>query len=282
MANRIRNISILSLILTIAVSMLLGCTSNENRATIKASENIAIDKFNININEKNAKVLDIGKPQSVDEDNNPSTIVDTKTKVTNISDFDIRNIQLTFREYDKDKNALAKTEALSKITLSPGESVYLQSAHKKYAKTSEVISYSYNVSNKLVSVDLLDDKVNIINTKEKIVKNKNYDILAISEPKILNQVDGGYNSEITIKNLSDKDIGSVVLELAELNGNKEYTNISYVDSYEVIKKNQEVKLYSVHPSDVKKLEVVGYIYDDVKNNTTVEVNLKLNEAILIK
>ncbi|CEO14868.1 lipoprotein [[Clostridium] sordellii] len=266
MANRIRNISILSLILTIAVSMLLGCTSNENRATIKASENIAIDKFNININEKNAKVLDIGKPQSVDEINNSSTIVDTKTKVTNISDFDIRNIQLTLREYDKDKNALAKTEALSKITLSPGESVYLQSAHKKYAKTSEVISYSYNVSNKLVSVDLLDDKVNIINTKEKIV----------------NQVDGGYNSEITIKNLSDKDIGSVVLELAELNGNKEYTNISYVDSYEVIKKNQEVKLYSVHPSDVKKLEVVGYIYDDVKNNTTVEVNLKLNEAILIK
>ena len=282
MANRIRNISILSLILTIAVSMLLGCTSNENRATIKASENIAIDKFNININEKNAKVLDIGKPQSVNESNNSSTIVDTKTKVTNISDFDIRNIQLTLREYDKDKNALAKTEALSKITLSPVESVYLQSAHKKYAKTSEVISYSYNVSNKLVSVDLLDDKVNIINTKEKIVKNKNYDILAISEPKILNQVDGGYNSEITIKNLSDKDIGSVVLELAELNGNKEYTNISYVDSYEVIKKNQEVKLYSVHPSDVKKLEVVGYIYDDVKNNTTVEVNLKLNEAILIK
>lgn len=282
MNNSVKKTSIISIMLIITVSMLSGCTSNESYTADKVNEKITADTFNVDINEKNAKALEISKPEVVNKTDNQHNLIDTKTKVKNVSDFDIRNIQLTFREYDKDNNALAKTDALSKITLTPGESVYIQSAHKKYAKSADVIAYTYIAGDKLVNVDILDNKVNITNIKERVVKNKKYDILAISQPKVINQVEGGYNSEITIKNLSDKDIGSVVIELAELNGDNEYTNVSYVDSYEVIKKDQEIKLTSVHPNDAKKLEVIGYIYDDVKDNTTVEVNSKLDEVILMK
>ena len=131
-------------------------------------------------------------------------------------------------------------------------------------------------------VDLETNKMDISTTRERIVKDAKYDILGISKPELVSEVNGGYSSKITIKNISDKDIGSVVLEVAELNDENEYTNVTYLDSYEVIKKSQDVSLSSVHSNDAKKLEVIGYIYDDVKDNTTVEVNLKLNEVILLK
>ena len=282
MNNSAKKTSIISIMLILTVGIISGCASNGNSNNEKIEENTTANTLNVDINDKNAKALEISKPEVINETKDSHNLIDTKTKVKNISNFDIRNIQLTFREYDRDNNALAKTDALSKITLKPGESVYIQSAHKKYAKSADVIAYTYGTGDKWVNVDTLNHKVNITDIKEKIVKNKKYDILTISEPKLVNQVDGGYNSQITIKNLSDKDIGSVVIELAELNGNNEYTNVSYVDSYEVIKKYQEIKLNSVHPNDAKKLEVIGYIYDDIKDNTTVEVNLKLDEVILMK
>jgi len=272
--------------LIVTVSMISGCTSNESITDNNINKKIEAESVSVDINEKNAKVLKIGKTEIINEGKNGNSkaldLIDTRTKVTNISDFNIRNIELTFREYDKDNTALAKTEALCKITLKPNESVYIQATHKKYAENAKVIEYSYNVANKLVNLDLESNKIEISNTRERIVKDTKYDILGISKPEIVDEVNGGYSSKIIIKNISDKDIGSVVLEVAELNDGNEYINVTYLDSYEVIKKSQEVNLSSVHSDDVKHLEVIGYIYDDVKNNTTVEVNLKLNEVILLK
>lgn len=280
MNDSVKKTSIISIILIFTVSILSGCASNENNIE---NDKINLERVKSNMSYKDANVLEISKPIVTDDSNdNNDKFIDTKTKVKNISDLNIRNIELIFREYDNENNALAKTEALSKITLKPGQSVYIQSAHKKFTKKIEVIGYSYNLDNQLIYVDLLKDKFNVLNTNEKIVAYKKYDVLGISEPKITNKVKGGYNAQITIKNISDKDIGSVVLEIAELNDKGEYLNVTHLDSYEVIKKSQEIKLNSVHPNDVKKLEVIGYVYDDINNNTTVEVNLKLNEAILMK
>lgn len=281
MNDSVKKTFIISIILIFTVSILSGCASNENN--IK-DDKINLERVKSDMSYKDANVLEIGESVVTGDpnDNNNNKFIDTKTKVKNISDLNIRNIELIFREYDNENNALAKTEALSKITLKPGQSVYIQSAHKKFTKKVEVIGYSYNLDNQLIYVDLLKDKFNVLNTNEKIVAYKKYDVLGISEPKITNKVKGGYNAQITIKNISDKDIGSVVLEIAELNDKGEYINVTYLDSYEVIKKSQEIKLNSVHPNDAKKLEVIGYIYDDISDNTTVEVNLKLNEAILMK
>ncbi len=283
MNNNLKKTSIISVILTVVFSILLSFILSESEDINKISGNTVVENSNIdiNINKDKAKVIKISKPEVIDK-NIGDNLIETKTKVKNISDYNIRNIELTFREFDKDNNALLKTEALSKITLLPGESVYIQSVHKKYAQSVEVISYSYNISDKLVNVNLSKDEVNIVDTKEKIVNDKKYNILGISKPKIINKVDGGYNVQVTIKNMSDKDIGSVILEIAQLNEENEYTNVYYLDSYDVIKKSQEIKLNSVHSDNAKKLEVIGYIYDDVSNNRTVEVNLKLNQSILVK
>lgn len=286
MNNIINKTSIICTMLMVTVSMLSGCSSNESITDNNINKKIESESVNIDINEKNAKVLKIGKTEIINESKSGNSeelnLIDTKTKVTNTSDFNIRNIELTFREYDKENTALAKTEALCKITLKPNEGAYIQAAHKKYTKDIKVTGYSYNLGNKLVSVDLETNKIDISTTRERIVKDAKYDILGISKPELVSEVNGGYSSKITIKNISDKDIGSVVLEVAELNDENEYTNVTYVDSYEVIKKSQDVSLSSVHSNDAKKLEVIGYIYDDVKDNTTVEVNLKLNEVILLK
>ena len=286
MNNIINKTSIICTILIITVSMLSGCSSNENVSDSSINKKIESESINIDINEENAKLLKIEKTQTINEIKNGKSgqinNIDTKTKVTNISDFNIRNIELIFREYDKDNTALGKTETLCKITLKPNESVYIQAAHKKYTKDIKVMGYSYNLGDKLVDVDLETNKINILKTRERVLKDTKYNILAISKPEILTEVNGAYSSNITIKNISDKDIGSVVLEVAELNDKNEYTNVKYLDSYKVIKKSQEVNLSSVYSDKSNRLEVIGYIYDDIRDNTTVEVNLKLNEVILLK
>lgn len=286
MNNIINKILLICTMLMITVSMLSGCSSNESITDNNINKKIESESVEIDINKKDAKVLKIGKTEIIDENKNGNSevldLIDTKTKVTNTSNFNIRNIELTFREYDKDNIALAKTEALCKISLKPNESVYIQAAHKKYTKDIKVMGYSYNLGDKLVDVDLETNKINISKTRERVLKDTKYNILAISKPEILTEVNGAYSSNITIKNISDKDIGSVVLEVAELNDKNEYTNVKYLDSYKVIKKSQEVNLSSVYSDKSNRLEVIGYIYDDIRDNTTVEVNLKLNEVILLK
>lgn len=265
-------------ILIITVSLLSGCSINEEDNMNKKIES---ESVNIDINKKNAKVLKIYKTEFVKNGKGGNNI-DTKTKVTNKSGFNIRNIELIFREYDKSNIALAKTEVLCKVSLKPNESAYIQATHKKNAKDIRVTGYSYNLGNKLVYIDLESNKIDVSNTTEKVLKDAKYNILAISKPEISSEVNGEYCSNITIKNISDKDIGSVVLEVAELNNKNEYTNVKYLDSYNVIKKAEEVNLNSVQSSKSNRLEVIGYIYDDIKDKKTVEVNLKLNEVILIK
>lgn len=268
------------IILIITSSMLFGCCINEENSINKKIES---ESVNINIDKENANVLKIGTIEFINSENSKDKNTnDTKTKVTNESNFNIRNIELMFREYDKENKAIAKTEALCKISLKPDESVYIQAAHKKNAQDIKVTGYSYNLGNKLIYVDLESKKVNISNINEKIIRDTKYNILAISKPEIINAVNGEYNSKLTIKNISDKDIGSVVLEIAELNDKGEYINIRYLDSYNVIKKSQEVKLDYAQSYNTKSLEVIGYIYDDIKDKKTVEVNLKLNEVILSK
>lgn len=268
------------IILIITSSMLFGCCINEENSINKKIES---ESVNINIDKENANVLKIGTIEFINSENSKDKNTnDTKTKVTNESNFNIRNIELMFREYDKENKAIAKTEALCKISLKPDESVYIQAAHKKNAQDIKVTGYSYNLGNKLIYVDLESKKVNISNINEKIIRDTKYNILAISKPEIINAVNGEYNSKLTIKNISDKDIGSVVLEIAELNDKEEYINIRYLDSYNVIKKSQEVKLDYAQSYNTKSLEVIGYIYDDIKDKKTVEVNLKLNEVILSK
>lgn len=282
MKNIIRKLSIISIIIIFTVSILSGCNINEGKTDNNKQQDKLVKDMDIEVTSENAKVLEIEEPKIINETTDVNQTIDTQTKVTNISKFNIKDIHLVYREYDKDNNALSTAESFIELTLKPNEVARIQASHKKHVKRGEVVKYSYVVGNKLVNVDLNGNKVNIVENDQKIFKSKRYDILAISDSEQISQVKDGYNSKIIIKNLSDNDIGSVSIIMGELNDSNEYIGVSYLDSYEVIKSSQEVELDSVHSNDVKNLEVLGYIYDDVSENRTIDINLKLSQATIIK
>lgn len=282
MKNIIKKISIISTIIIFTVSMLSGCNINEGKTDTNRQQEKVTKDMEIEITKENAKALEIYKTEVINETKDSNQNIDTQTKVKNISNFNIRDIHLVYREYDKDNNALSTAESFMELTLKPNEVAKISASHKKHVKNGEVVKYSYIVGDKLVTIDLSADNIDVIKIDQKIVKSKTYDILAISEPEQVSEVKGGYNSKINIKNLSDHDIGSVSIIIGELNEEGEYIGINYLDSYEVIKTSQEIELTSVHSNNVKKLEILGYIYDDVVESRTISINLKLSQASIIK
>ena len=88
--------------------------------------------------------------------------------------------------------------------------------------------------------------------------------------------------EVAKENISENDIGSLSIIIGELNEKNEYIGVTYLNSYEVIKTSQEIELNSVHSNSVKKIEVLGYIYDDVMKSSTIDVNYKLSQSTIIK
>lgn len=279
MKNIIKKISVISTTIIFTVSILSGCNVNEGKVDINKSENIT---QHVEISAENGKALEIDKPEIERESKEGSQVIDTQTRIKNISDFNIRDIRLIYKEYNKSNNAVSTIESFLELTLKPGEVARVSASHKKYIEEAEVIKYSYVVGDTLVSVDLESDKVDIIKTNKKIVKSKKYDVLAISSPEKSNNVKGGYNSKIIIKNISENDIGSVSIIIGELNEENEYIGVTYLDSYEVIKASQELELNSVHSNNVNKIEILGYIYDDIIESRTIDINYKLSQATIIK
>lgn len=281
MKNIIVKISKVSIIIIFAVSILSGCNINEGKTDINKQESITKD-MDVNLTIENGKVLKIDKPRIINKDENNNQVVDTHTKIENISNFDIRDIRLVYKEYNESNNVVSTNDSFLELTLEPGEIANIPSSHKKYIENIEVTEYSYIVGNKLVSVDLKANDIDIVNIYEEIVKSKKYDILVISKPEKINKVNGGYNSKIIVKNISENDIGSVSIILGELNEQNEYIGVTYLDLYEVVKSSQEVELNSVHSNNVKNIEVLGYIYDDVIESRTIDINYKLSQATIIK
>ncbi|MGL5752857.1 MAG: hypothetical protein ACRCXT_20120, partial [Paraclostridium sp.] len=281
MKNIIIKTPVISTIIIFTVSMLSGCNVNEGITDINNQEKI-ISEIGTELNKDNTKVLKIEKSEVINQTKDVNKNIETQTKITNISDFNISDISLIYREFDKDNNSLSTTESFMELTLKPNDIAYIPATHKKYARSAEVIKYSYVIEGQLVNVDLDEDTFNITNLNEEKVRRDEYDILAISSPQEMGKVRGGYNSKVTIKNLSDGDIGVVSILLGELNENNEYIGVSYLDSYEVMKESQSIELDSVHSDKVKSLEILGYRYDDVRENESIYVNLKLSQARSIK
>lgn len=279
MKNIIRNICLLSTIIIFTISMLSGCNINKNNIE---KPNNQVKSIESEIKKENTMALEIDNPKIEIVKKDGNQYIDTQTKIKNISNFTIRDINLVYKEYNDSDKAVSTIDSFLELTLNPGEVSIAHASHEKYINRAEVIKYSYKVDDKWIYVDLESNNIDVVNTNETISKNKKYDILAISNPEKINNVKGGYNSKLIVKNISENDIGSLSIIIGELNEKNEYIGVTYLNSYEVIKTSQEIELNSVHSNSVKKIEVLGYIYDDVMKSSTIDVNYKLSQSTIIK
>lgn len=258
-------------LLVISLFITTGCEGKKEQIEKRALIETTIPS-NVRISKENAKAI---KTEIIEDKENLD-----KIKVTNISNFNICNLSFEYQQFDNNNNPLSKQNALLDITLFPSETAYLSVNENKTKNKRKITSYSYESNDKKVVVDILNDKINILNKKEKTENQKEYDILQISSSYIHEK--GDYTYYTKIKNISNEDLGNIVLTIAELNDYGEYIRINNLAIYEILKSNDEKELKITLSKNCKNAEIIGYTYDSISKMANIKVDRKTDNVYINK
>ncbi|MGL6106808.1 hypothetical protein [Romboutsia sp.] len=261
----------------IGIFTLAACTNKDDVKSRGSSLGSSAD-----INEDSAKAISIENEEIVNISTSNENKIDIATRIENTSNFDISNILINYEEYDKNKNVISKSQSFLDITLNPNESAHIGFSHVKYADSIKIISYTYILANKSVFVDLKNDSVSITKNSAKIEDSKSYEILAMEEPYKKDDSSNLNNYKIKIKNTSSKNIGNITLKIGELNENGEYITATDISEYDILKPKEDMEIEIPVSQHAKKIELIGYSYDDVKENSNVKVDIKTHKVEINK
>jgi len=268
---------VLSLVVvTFSVSACRQGSDTSKKIEIKQDE-----EDNIKIDNNNAEAIDIEKVKFDNVDKDLAQKKLTKTKIENKSIFNTSNIKLVYSEYDKNGNLISSdSNAFLGITLLPGDTAYVELEHKEFANIIEITSYSYTAEGRRVNVNLKNGKIDIKKASVITENSKSYETLVLSEFKKLNDAEDGNTYRLKVKNSSSKDLGNLILKVAELNENGDYINLEHIAYNSVLKASEETEIDVISSIDARKLKVVGYIYNDTDQNINVDIDFNSHKAIV--
>lgn len=277
MKRYINKLYLLTIVILVNIILLTGCT-NDKLTKVKEEKSV----HSIEITENNAKAISIGNSEIVNISKSDKNKIDTSTRIENKANFDISKIWLEYEEFDKSKNIIDKSESLLDMTLNPGESAYIVFGHKEYTDSLKVVGYRYEAEGKEVLVNTKNDEIEIKEKPLKLESSKDYEILVTSDIYKLSESEDGITYGVKVKNSSNKSLGNIILKIGELNEDGEYIMISHISEYSVLKPSQEVEIETVTSQAAKKIEILGYNYDDVKEKASIDIELKSHKASINK
>lgn len=277
MKRYINKLYLLTIVILVNIILLTACT-NDKFTKVKEEKSV----HSIEITENNAKAISIGNSEIVNIAKSDKNKIDTSTRIENKANFDISKIWLEYEEFDKSKNIIDKSESLLDMTLNPGESAYIVFGHKEYTDSLKVVGYRYEAEGKEVLVNTKNDEIEIKEKPLKLESSKDYEILVTSDIYKLSESEDGITYGVKVKNSSNKSLGNIILKIGELNEDGEYIMISHISEYSVLKPSQEVEIETVTSQAAKKIEILGYSYDDVKEKASIDIDLKSHKASINK
>lgn len=228
------------------------------------------------INNKNAKTLQIDNNRITNLSERNGKDISYITRVKNVSDFNLSQIIIYYDELDKNDKEISNSKMNIDITLSPKEVMQVQLEPKNYTYSIEITGYTYIVEDCNVIVDLKNNDVKILENEKYLENSKNYDVISISKTK-----KDGLQFAIEIENISDKNLGNIVLKVAEIDKNKEIVKIDHIIYNSILKPQQKNEiLNSLYDSDYD-IKILGYTYDDIENKSNVDIDLITNKVNII-
>lgn len=105
-----------------------------------------------------------------------------------------------------------------------------------------------------------------------------YDILEIYDFKGID--DTSY--KVKIKNNSQKNLGNMILKVAEKNSDGEYISVSNISNNSTLKAKDFSALMLNSTDKENTLEIIGYTYDDIENKSNIDIDLKTNTASIVR
>ena len=155
---------------------------------------------------------------------------------------------------------------------------------QNYTYTIYIIGYSYETEDYNVNVDLNENTANIeklsnLEENQKELEDMlKYDILEIYDFKGID--DTSY--KVKIKNNSQKNLGNIILKVAEKNSDGEYISVSNISNNSTLKAKDFSALMLNSTDKENTLEIIGYTYDDIENKSNIDIDLKTNTASIVR
>ena len=194
------------------------------------------------INKSNAKTLEIYDSKTtnlIGRRNSDNTAV---IKIKNASNFNISNIILYYDELDKNNKVISDAKTNIDMTLSADEVVQVQFTPKGFTDTIEITGYNYIVEDSSVNVDLKNNEIEIYENDKYLENSKNYEVMSINKINNKKHDKEDLTFVMKIKNTSQKNLGNIVLKIAEIDKNKEVVKIDHIIYNSILKPNDEAEI----------------------------------------
>ena len=233
------------------------------------------------INSNNAKTLQIDSNRITNLSTRSGSDTTSMTSIKNTSNLNLSQIVIYYDELDENNKVISKSKINIDITLSPKEVMQVQFTPKDYTYSIEITGYTYIAEDCNVVVDLKDNETKIFENKKYLENSKNYDVISISKVNKSKSQKDDLNFSIEIENISDKNLGNIVLKVAEINQNREIVRVDHIIYNSILKPEQKDEIISsLYDSDYD-VKILGYTYDDMENKSNVDIDLITNKVNII-
>ncbi|MCC3868348.1 hypothetical protein [Terrisporobacter mayombei] len=233
------------------------------------------------INSGNAKTLQIDNNKITNLSDRTGNDVTAMTKIKNISKLNLSQIVLFYDELDKNDNVISKSKIDIDITLSPNDTMQVQFTPKDYTDSIEITGYTYLAEDCSVVVNLKDNEIKTYENNKYLENSKNYDVMSINKDNNRSKQDD-LNFTIEIENISDKNLGNIVLKVAEIDQNKEIVRVDHIIYNSILKPEQKDKIVSSLYDSNYDIKILGYTYDDMENKSNVDIDLITKKVNIVE
>lgn len=234
------------------------------------------------INSSNAKTLQIDNNKITNLSKRSGKDTSAMTKIKNMSSLNISQIEIFYDELDKNDKVISNSKLYLDITLSPKDVMKIEFTPKDYTYSIEITGYAYIVEDCQVFVDLKDNDVKIIENEKYLQNSKTYDAISINKVQRDKLQQDDLNFTIEIENISDKNLGNIILKVAEIDQNKEIVKIDHIIYNSILKPEQKDEIVSSLYDSNYDIKIIGYTYDDMENKSNVDIDLITNKVNIIE
>ena len=233
------------------------------------------------ISKSNAKTLEIYNHRITNLSERSGNDVTAIVKKKNTSNLNIGQIVVYYDELDRNNKVVSDSKMDMDITLSPKEVMQVQFTPKDYTDTIEITGYTYIVEDCYVQVSLKDNEVKILENKEYLENSKNYEVMSINKISKNRIAKNELIFVAEIKNISQKNLGNIVLKVAEINKNKEIVKIDHIIYNSILKPEEEGEIVTSLYNSNYDVKILGYTYDDMENKSNIDIDLITHKVNII-
>ena len=111
--------------------------------------------------------------------------------------------------------------------------------------------------------------------------SKNYEVMSINKISKNRIAKNELIFVAEIKNISQKNLGNIVLKVAEINKNKEIVKIDHIIYNSILKSEEEGEIVTSLYNSNYDVKILGYTYDDMENKSNIDIDLITHKVNII-